>query len=60
MAVRKNLKAFVRYDGNGQVVPGSLVMRKSMPKVGHWVQIESNNCCSSLTTTTTTTTRTPT
>ena len=55
----KELKAFVRYDGSGRVVSGSLVFRKNKPKNGRWVEITKNQCCtgtpSSSTTTTTTT-----
>lgn len=35
----KDLKAFVRYDGSGRVVAGSLVFRKKKPKNGRWVEI---------------------
>jgi hypothetical protein len=53
----KDLKAFVRYDGSGRVVAGSLVFRKKKPKNGRWVEITKNECCdvspSSTTTTTT-------
>lgn len=62
---RRNLKAFVRYDGTGKIVPGSLVLRRSIPKVGDWREIVANLCCTTTTTTTaaptttTTTTVTP-
>lgn len=54
----KDLKAYVRYDGNGRVVAGSLVFRKKKPKNGRWVEIPKNICCNpepnpSTTTTTT-------
>ena len=51
---RKDLKAFVRYDGSGRVVPGSLVLRRSMPKVGKWKEVDAYECCAPTTTTTTT------
>ena len=60
------LKAFVRYDGSGRVVAGSLIIRKSKPKVGKWQEITAYECCNPTTTTsttaapTTTTTTTPT
>lgn len=60
------LKAFVRYDGSGRVVAGSLILRKSKPKVGKWQEITAYECCNPTTTTsttaapTTTTTTTPT
>lgn len=40
-----NLKAFVRIDANKRVVPSSLVIRKSMPKNGRWIEIDANTCC---------------
>jgi hypothetical protein len=52
---RKDLKAFVRYDGSGRVVPSSLVLRRKKPKVGNWVEIPTYLCCEPTTTTTTTT-----
>jgi hypothetical protein len=42
---RKDLKAYVRYDGSGRVVPSSLVLRRKMPKVGNWKEIEAYQCC---------------
>lgn len=51
---RKDLKAYVRYDGNGRVVAGSLVLRRRKPKVGNWVEIPAYECCAPTTTTTTT------
>lgn len=60
---RKDLKAFVRLDGMGRVVSSSLVLRKSKPKVGNWMQVQAYECCdpdfpttSTSSTTTTTTT----
>ena len=35
----RKLKAFVRFDGQGRVVAGSLIFRKKMPKVGKWMEI---------------------
>ena len=63
------LKAYVRFDGTGRIVPSSLILRRKMPKVGKWVEIPAYQCCnpttttttsSSTSTTTTTTTATPT
>ena len=48
------LKAYVRYDGSGRVVPGSLILRKNKPKVGKWVEVSAYECCNPTTTTTTT------
>lgn len=39
------LKAFVRFDGSGRIVPGSLVVQSIKPKDGKWNQINSKECC---------------
>ena len=49
------LKAFVRYDGTGTIVPSSIILAKSKPKVGKWTEIDAYECCNFSTTTTTTT-----
>jgi len=65
------LKAYVRFDGTGRIVPSSLILRRKKPKVGKWVEIPAYECCnyipptttttsSTSSTTTTTTTATPT
>ena len=56
------LKAYVRYDGTGRVIAGSLILQRFKPKVGNWVEIDANECCNYVpdSTTTTTTTATPT
>jgi hypothetical protein len=54
MSNQRNLKAFVRFDGSGRVVAGSLVLRKNQPKVGKWKEIIGYECCNPTTTTTTT------
>ena len=41
----RDLKAFVRYDGSGRVVAGSLIFRKKKPTVGNFQQIQSYQCC---------------
>jgi hypothetical protein len=60
----KDLKAYVRYDGSGRVVAGSLVFRKKKPRNGRWVEITKNQCCNPIpippTSTTTTTNYYPT
>lgn len=48
------LKAYVRFDGTGRIVPSSLILRRKMPKVGKWVEIPAYQCCNPITTTTTT------
>ena len=50
----QRLKAFVRFDGSGRVVAGSLILRRKKPKVGKWVEINAYECCNPTTTTTTT------
>ncbi len=50
----QRLKAFVRFDGTGRVVGGSLILRKNKPKVGKWQEIVGYECCNPTTTTTTT------
>jgi hypothetical protein len=48
------LKAFVRIDGSGRVVAGSLILQASKPRVGNWREIDSELCCNPTTSTTTT------
>ena len=45
MSLRKDLRAFVRLDGAGRKISGTLIYRKSMPKVGRWVEVAANECC---------------
>jgi hypothetical protein len=56
MSNQRDLKAFVRFDGSGRVVAGSLVLRKNKPKVGRWKEIQAYECCNYIPSTTTTTT----
>ena len=51
---KKDLRAYVRIDGSGRVVAGSLVLRRKKPKVGKWMEIQTYECCNETTTTTTT------
>jgi len=53
---RKDLRAWVRYDGSGRVVAGSLILRKDKPKVGQWTEVRSYECCDPQFPTTTSTT----
>jgi hypothetical protein len=46
MGSNQNLKAYVRYDGSGRVVPGSLILRRNKPKVGNWHQVQGYECAS--------------
>jgi len=50
------LKAYVRFDGTGRIVPSSLILRRKKPKVGKWVEIPAYECCNYVPTTTTTST----
>ena len=54
------LKAYVRFDGSGRIVAGSLILRKNKPKVGKWKEIPAYECCNVVPTTTTTSTAAPT
>ena len=56
MSNKRDLKAYVRFDGSGRIVAGSLVLRRSKPKVGKWQEITAYECCNYVPTTTTTTT----
>jgi hypothetical protein len=47
------LRAFVRYDGSGRIVAGSLILRKNKPKVGKWKEIQAYECCITTSSTTT-------
>jgi hypothetical protein len=52
------LKAYVRYDGTGRVIAGSLILQRFKPKVGNWQEIDANECCNYVPDSTTTTTTT--
>jgi len=54
------LKAYVRFDGTGRIVPSSLILRRKKPKVGKWVEIPAYECCNNDPTTTSTTSTTTT
>jgi len=51
---KRPLKAFVRFDGTGRIVPSSLILRRKMPKVGKWKEVQAYECCNPTTTSTTT------
>jgi len=53
---KRPLKAFVRFDGTGRIVPSSLILRRKKPKVGKWVEIPAYECCNPEPTSTTSTT----
>jgi hypothetical protein len=45
MARNNKLKAYVRYDGNGRIISGSLILQRFKPAVGNWKEIDANECC---------------
>jgi len=53
---KRPLKAYVRFDGTGRIVPSSLILRRKKPKVGKWVEIPAYECCEPTTSTTTSST----
>lgn len=59
-SVNPKLKAFVRVDGSGRVVPGTPVLQASKPKVGNWIEIPAFEGNVQTTTTTSTSTSTTT
>lgn len=42
---RRTLNAYVRYDGTGRIIPGSLVLRTRKPGAGTWREISPYLCC---------------
>ncbi len=42
---KKDLRAFVRIDGMGRVVAGSLILRRKRPLVGKWKEVTAYACC---------------
>jgi len=56
MADQIKLKAFVRIDGTGKVIPGGPIFQAQKPKVGKWREISIKECCNYNPNTTTTTT----
>tara|TARA_R110000868_G_scaffold14285_16_gene66472 strand:- start:2231 stop:2881 length:651 start_codon:yes stop_codon:yes gene_type:complete len=57
MSTSNKLKAYVRFDGSGRVVPSSLILARFKPKVGNYQEIDAYECCNDVPTTTTTTTQ---
>jgi len=45
MTNKRLLKAYVRYDGQGRVIPGGPILSRFKPKVGNWVEIQAYECC---------------
>lgn len=46
---KRDLKAYVRFDGSGRVVAGSLILRRNKPKVGNWKEVQGYECCNDVT-----------
>lgn len=42
---KRILKGYVRYDGQGRLIPGSFILRQKMPKVGKWIEVPIHECC---------------
>jgi hypothetical protein len=51
---KRDLKAFIRIDYSHRDVPGSLILRKSKPKLGRWREVDVWECCNGTVITTTT------
>jgi hypothetical protein len=63
MSTNRNQKAYIRIDGSGRDVAGSLILRNKKPGNGKWREILAYECCNfdpTPTTTTTSTSGTPT
>ena len=39
------LKAYVRFDGSGRIIPSSVILQRFKPAVGNWKEINANECC---------------
>ena len=58
MSTNNKLKAYVRYDGQKKIVPGSLILREDKPTTGKFVEIIPVDLCCGYNPVTTTTTTT--
>lgn len=45
--IYNKLRAFIRIDGRGIIIPGSVQFRKDMPKQGIWKELTLSECCNS-------------
>jgi hypothetical protein len=45
LANNNKLKAYVRFDGSGRIIPSSLIVQAFKPKVGNWKEIDAKECC---------------
>ena len=48
MSNKRVNKAYVRYDGSGRVIPGSLILNRFKPKVGNWSETPAYLCCNGI------------
>ena len=53
--MKTTLKTYVRIDGNRQLIPGTVVHKRTKPKLGNWIEMLNYDCCDFSSTTTTTT-----
>jgi len=42
---KRSLQAYVRYDGTGRIIPGSLILNRFKPAVGNWQETAAYECC---------------
>ena len=42
---KKDLKAYVRYDGTGRIVSSSVILQRFKPKDGNWQEVQAYECC---------------
>ena len=45
MSNKRINKAYVRYDGTGRVISGSLILNRFKPAVGNWQETPAYLCC---------------
>jgi len=53
MSTNRNQKAYIRIDGSGRDVAGSLILRNKKPGNGKWREVLAYECCNTTTNTTT-------
>lgn len=51
MVGNSRMRAYIRYDSKGKLVPGSIILARKMPKDGHWKEISAYESTSTITTT---------
>ena len=45
---KRDLKHFVRYGGDGKIIPGGNILNRKKPKLGNWVETNAYECCSGI------------